>query len=231
MSDQLTTEPRQTEQPPTGPSGPRREPPEDRPASRGGGAAVGWGIAFIAAGVLWILSLLEVPIAWELVLPAGIIIIGVALLAGVRGAARSGLISLGVVLAVVALFATLLPSRTLAATFTAGDNDVTVDTVADLDPVYEHGAGVLRLDLSDLAVSEGVTQVSASVNFGELIVIVPADVTVTGETIVRAGEVSIFGSTTAGFAPSATIDEAGTDEARVLDLDLDVGFGRIEVRR
>ena len=229
MSDQVSTEPRQTEQSPTDPSDPGREPPEHRPAARGAGA-VGWGIAFIAAGVLWILSLLDVPIAWELVLPAGIIIIGIALLAGVRGAVRGGLIGLGVVLAVVALFAMLLPSGTFAATFTAGDNDVTVDEIADLESSYEHGAGVLSIDLSDLALPEGTTELRASVNFGELIVTVPPDVTVTGEAAVRAGEISTFGATTAGLAPRVSIDEAG-DETRVLDLDLDVGFGQIEIRR
>jgi hypothetical protein len=213
--------------------GPSDRPGRDREPARTG-AAIGWGIAFITAGVLWVLALLDVPIAWELVLPAGIIVIGVALLAGVRGPVRSGLIGLGVVLAVVAVVAMAIPSLA----FTAGERQVTPGSVAELERTYEPGAGVLQLDLRDLDLPAGTTTVAARVNFGELVVTVPSDVAVTGEASVRVGEVDTFTRTAAGFAPSVALDEPGdgTGESgdaaeRTLELDLEVGFGRVEVRR
>jgi hypothetical protein len=225
VSDQLTTRPEQEELP-AGEPVPEVIERLERPRSSGA-APVGWGIALIAAGVLWILRTLGVPIAWEMILPAGVIVIGIAILAGVRGALRSGLVGLGAVLAIVAVIAMAVPSFT----FTAGDRALSVDRVEDVESTYEHGAGVLRLDLSGLELPEGTTEISARVNFGELVVIVPPDATVTGTASVRIGEVSTFGRTAAGFAPSEEFAETGQETARVLELDLEVGFGRVEVRR
>jgi hypothetical protein len=192
----------------------------------GRSAAVGWGIAFVASGIVWILVQLDVPIAWELVLPTAIILVGVTLLLGVRGAARGGLIGLGGVLAVVAVATMALPTFS----FTAGERVVVGGEIADLE-TYEHGAGVLRLDLRELDLPEGRTTVEASVAFGELVVVVPPDVTVEGTARVRVGEVSAFGRSTAGFAPRRELRDPGADDGRVLELDLEVGFGRIDIRR
>lgn len=200
----------------------------DRGRSGGGrsGAAVGWGIAFLAAGVLWILALLDLAIMWEYVLPVGVVLIGVALLLGVRGPVRGGLVGFGSALAAVALVGVLVPSLT----FTAGDRTIVVDAADEIASSYELGAGTLTLDLRGADLPEGTTRIAGRVNFGELVVVVPPDVTVTGQAAVRVGEVDSFDRNTAGLVPSVEIERTVGDADRVLEVDLQVGFGRIEVR-
>lgn len=193
-------------------------------AARSG--AIGWGIALVGLGILWILVQVGVSVAWEIALPVGIILVGLALLLGVRGGARAGLVGMGLVLTVSALVVTTMPT----VVFSVENRDVSVDTVADIEP-YEQGAGQLHLDLRDLDMPVGRTPVEARLGFGELVVIVPPDVTIVGDAGVRAGEITAFGRSTAGFTPGLKIEEVGGDTERILELDLEVGFGRIEIRR
>ena len=227
-----------THSPHTGPpaGGPTPPPPpEGRADEQPPGAAprsapppIGWALALIGAGVLWLLHLAGVALVWELILPIAVIVIGVVLLAGGRGVARSGLIGLGVVLAVAALVLSVTPMQV---SFTVGDRTHTVTDPAELESSYRLGAGTLTLDLRDLELPEGTTELAASVSMGELVVRVPAEVTVTGTGHTLAGEVDSFGRTTAGLAPRRVFDEAGVGGAPVLDLELRTGLGRIEVTR
>lgn len=210
-------------------------PPADRPPGRSASAdrrtgirPLGWALALIGAGVVWLLHLVGVTIDWQLTLPLAIIAIGSVLLIGGRYVARSGLVGLGLLLTVIALVLSVSP---VTPSITAGDRDHTVADVAELDASYTLGAGTLTLDLRDLDLPAGTTELSASVAMGELVVRVPTDVRVTGTGQTFVGEVDIFGRTTAGVAPRAALEEAGTDDDRVLDLDLRTGFGRIEVTR
>ena len=229
-----------THPPDTGPPayGPTPPPPDGREPEEPSGAeprpaatgSVGWALALIGAGVLWLLHLAGVAIAWELVLPVAVVAIGVVLLAGGRRVARSGLIGLGVVLTVAARVLSVTP---LAVSFAAGDRTHTVTDPAELESSYRLGSGTLTLGLRDLELPEGTTELAASVSMGELVIRVPADVTVTGTGTghTLAGEVDGFGRTAAGVAPRRVRDEAGVGGAPVLDLELWSGLGRIEVTR
>jgi len=211
--------------PPTPGPTPQPGPPTD-PDRRTG--PIGWALALIGAGVLWLLHLAGVAIPWELVLPIGIIAIGVALLIGGRHVARSGLLGLGIVLTAIAIVVALTP---MSLSFSAGDRNYTVSDVADLEPSYSLGAGTMTLDLRDLELPPGKTELSASVSMGELVVRVPEDVTVTGTGHTVAGEVVSFGRTAAGIAPRRALDELGGEDAPILELELRTGLGRIEVTR
>lgn len=211
--------------PPPEDRGPDQSPSsEPRPATR----PIGWALALIGAGVLWLLHLAGVAIAWQLVLPIVIIAIGLVLLAGGRHVARSGLIGLGIVLTVIALVLSVTPMQVSA---TAGDRTHTVIDVAELEPSYSLGAGTLTLDLRDLELPPGTTELAASVSMGELVVRVPDDVTVSGTGHTIAGEVVAFGRTTAGIAPRRALTGPGVEDGPVLELELRTGFGRIEVTR
>lgn len=202
------------------------EPPGGPPRSTV--RPVGWALALIGAGVLWLLHLAGVPIEWQLVLPAAIIVIGLVLLTGGRRVARSGLIGLGIVLTAVALVLSVTPMQV---SVTAGDRTHAVTEIAELQSSYSLGAGTLTLDLRDLELPAGTTELAASVSMGELVVRVPEGVTVTGTGQVLAGEINAFGRTTAGVSPRRTLNEAGGDDAPVLELDVRTGLGRIEVTR
>jgi homoserine kinase len=70
-----------------------------------------------------------------------------------------------------------------------------------------------------------------STDDGELVVRLPDDVEVTGTAAVGMGDVDVLGQTRDGIAPSLTIDEPSETDAGVIDLDLDVGLGSVEVTR
>jgi hypothetical protein len=203
-----------------GPAAEEFEPLTSRPRR-----PVWWGLAMIAAGILWLLSLAGVPIRWELVLPSALIVVGVLVLARPRSDA-GGLTGLGIVLLVLTLFTAVLPG---AASVSAGDRLHVVADVGDLDEDYSLGAGTLVLDLGDLELTEAA-EVSAQVGMGELVVVVPDDVRLEGTARVGLGEVEAFGEATGGVAPTVELGE-GDAEATVLTLDLQVGLGQIEVRR
>jgi hypothetical protein len=212
---------------------PRPRPPEghqphggEPPGGRGHGA-VGWGVALIAAGVLWLLSLAGVSLDWEVLLPAALLATGVAVLVWPRSVA-SGLLGLGVALLVLTLFVAILPGAT---SVSAGDRIFTVADAAALADTYDLGAGNLVLDLGALELSEA-TEVTARVGMGELVVIVPEDVRLDGRARVGLGEVEVLGDATGGVAPRVDLGSVGSAPgAEVLTLDLQVGMGQIEVRR
>lgn len=189
---------------------------------------IGWGLALIAAGTLWLLSVAGVTVRWELVLPVALVGIGGALLVGGRWTARGGWIGLGVVVAVLALAASTTPS---SPSVSAGDRSYTVVDVSDLEESYSLGAGSLTIDLRGLELPEGTTELSAGVSMGDLVVRVPPEVTIDGEASVVMGEVVAFDQSRSGVTPSLSFTDAGADPDRQLSLDLQVGLGRIEVTR
>jgi hypothetical protein len=234
--------------PPPGPGGPQWSPQPvaadappawSRPSPRpdAGGSEPNWspppeprrpiglGLVLIAAGVLWLLHLAGVDLRWEVLLPIGLVVVGVLVLVSRRWG--GGLVGLGIVLAILALVLAV-PGP---ATFTAGDRTVAVTDVADLDSRYGLGAGTMTLDLRDLELPPGTTTVRAGVNLGELVVLVPPEATIAGDGRATMGEVSRFGRATGGIAPRGDLTEPGTDPDRILELQLRVGLGQIEVRR
>jgi hypothetical protein len=227
-----STPPSRTE-PPAG-SGLPPPPPEDGGPEVPGGRPrprarpIGWGLALIGVGVLWFIELAGVRVDWQLVLPVAIITIGLVLLVGGRHVDRGGLIGLGIVFTAIALVTSVTP---MPVSVTAGDRIHTVTDLVELDPSYSLGAGTLTLDLRDLELPPGTTQLRASVSLGELVVRVPDAVTVTGTGQTFAGEVVGFGRTTEGLAPRQALDEPGVGAGPILDLELRTGLGRIEVTR
>ena len=229
-----STTPPPTTPPPGGPTPARGAPGDHDPASDGR-SSFAWGVALITAGVLWLLWLSGVAIPWTLVLPIALIAVGALVLARPR-ARGGGLIGLGIVVMILGLAQPGLP---VTGSFTAGERSHTITDVADLDDPYALGAGSLVLDLRDLdfdaAPADGPVALSAQVTFGELIVWVPDDVRVRGGARVAFGEVAHFGRADGGVNPRAVFDEAATTgdvrDGDVLELDLRVAFGQIEVRR
>jgi hypothetical protein len=196
---------------------PAPEPPHRRP--------IGLALALITVGVVWLLALAGVSLPWELLVPAALIVTGVLVLLSSRWRGGTGLIGFGIALAIVALLVAV-PSP---AALSAGDRTIAVTDVADLEDRYGLGAGTMTLDLRELELPPGTTEIEAGVNLGELVVVVPPDVSVTGEGRIFLGEIEHFDRTSGGIAPRAAFAEPGDD--RILELRLRVGLGQIEVRR
>jgi lia operon protein LiaF len=93
---------------------------------------------------------------------------------------------------------------------------------------YTLGVGKLTLDLSGAKLADGETHVKASVDLGELRVIVPQDVALRVQADARLGEVHVLGKMTDGHNAKETLSQPGR---QVLVLDTHVGVGQVRIVR
>lgn len=205
-------------------------PPEPREGAFPIGALL-VGIALVLIGVGWLLDALDaIDLDWGLALPVLLILVGIALVVSAqRGEGRAGLLALGVALTVLLTFGTLIQIP-----FGGGVGDTTERPTSFRDRAYEHAVGKLTVDLTDLTWTESgdasEITVEAALGIGQLVVIVPEDV---GCVIPHAragiGEVKVFGESQGGIGPEYEV-EAACAELPVLELELSVGLGQVEVR-
>jgi hypothetical protein len=215
----MTTEPL----PPAGPA-----PPADRhgPAA----ATVLVGALLVLIGIGWLLDAAGVEVPWRAVLPAALIAVGLACVAGAFRGRQHALMVLGVVLAVVLSLAAAADwDLEIPLGGGVGDRTERPTTPADLTG-YELGVGNLVVDLRQLQVPPGTTRVQARVGVGELAVEVPQGVSVAVVARSGLGQVQALGQEEGGLASRIdTVSEAGGD--RRLELDLRVGLGQVRVER
>jgi phage shock protein PspC (stress-responsive transcriptional regulator) len=108
------------------------------------------------------------------------------------------------------------------------DRSYAVTSVQQLQDDYRLGIGTLELDLSALQLPKGETRVNASVDVGDLQVIVPAGVALRVHSEAHAGRVEVLGSDDDGWKSDLDLAETGE---RVLVLDAHVGAGSVRIER
>ena len=92
--------------------------------------------------------------------------------------------------------------------------------------------GALELNLEDLGLPEGTTEVEARVDDGVLTVVVPQDVSVRVDAEAENGALSIFGRDSSGENVERNYTEEGYEQAeRRLSLEHSVDTGAIAVQR
>jgi predicted membrane protein len=111
-----------------------------------------------------------------------------------------------------------------------GSRDYRPLSLADLKQHYELGIGQLSLDLRDVPLSGRTTVVDAQTGIGHLVVFVPSSVRVEVRAHAGAGSVNLYGHDDGGWPEDSQRAVAGTG-AGVLQLDLRVGAGQVQVRR
>ena len=110
-----------------------------------------------------------------------------------------------------------------------GDRDVAVTSVENLQSSYELGIGTLDLDLRELNVPVGETHIDASVDVGDLRVIVPDDVALQVHGTAEIGEVDLPGNVGgSGRNVESDVFETGP---RVLVIDGHAGLGSVTIER
>lgn len=203
-------------------------PPTPRPAPVGRFLV---GVFLVLLGIGWLLHSLDVvSVEWDLLLPIGLIAVGVALvMVAWRGGSPGALITLGAVLTVILTIGTFVKIP-----LAGGVGDRTERPPTLRDRTYELSIGKLTVDLGGAAPGEGggdAVRVAARVGIGQLVVIVPERITCVS-THARAGlgEVNVFGERRGGIGPDHRT-EAVCLAAPVLSLELSVGLGQVEVRR
>jgi phage shock protein PspC (stress-responsive transcriptional regulator) len=158
---------------------------------------------------------------------------GFLLVSSLFGRAR-WLIVLGLVLAPL-----LLAMALLKVPFEGGFGDprYTPTAVAEVNAEYRLVAGQMVLDLTNLEITDGdLVELEASVVFGRLEVILPADVGVNAAALVDAGEIFVDGvrqsQVGAGTSNNVNMERAIVYEgAGQLSLEAHVGFGELSLRQ
>ena len=215
----MTTEPI----PPAGPAA----PVDHRgPAT----ATVLLGALLVLVGIGWLLDSAGIEVPWRALLPAALIAVGLACVAGAFRGRQHALMVVGVALVVV-LSVAVAADWDLDVPWTAGVGDRTErpTTPAELRE-YELGVGNLVVDLSRLQVPAGTTAVEARLGVGELVVELPDGVSVEVVASSGLGEVQVLGQQEGGFA--SRIDTAAElGGGRRLRVDARVGLGQVRVDR
>jgi phage shock protein PspC (stress-responsive transcriptional regulator) len=214
---------------PPGPGAASAGPPPQPPLRSFPLASAVLGGLVVGAGVLAILAASGVDIPWAVALAIGAGAIGVAVVVGAFLRLRVGwLIIIGAFLGLAAILASTI---NLKLGDGVGDRSYAPRTVAAIDDPYRLGIGELDLDLSRLKVEPGITRVNASVGVGHLLVTVPRGVTLHVESHVDWGDSEVLGEEKNGHDVDHTVDQATPGNPPVLELDLAVGAGQVEVKR
>jgi hypothetical protein len=215
----MTTEP----MPPAGPSA-----PADRqgPAT----ATVLVGALLVLVGIGWLLDAAGVQVPWRALLPAALIAVGLACVAGAFRGRQHALMAVGVALTVVVSVAVAADwDLDVPLAGGVGDRTERPATPAELAE-YELGVGNLLVDLRQLQVPPGTTVVEARLGVGELVVELPDGVTVEVAAGSGLGEVQVLGQQEGGFGSRIDTTEGDGGDRR-LRVDARVGLGQVRVER
>jgi phage shock protein PspC (stress-responsive transcriptional regulator) len=217
---------------PTPPPPPSYRAPQRRRRTKVGSAT--FGIAVVTAGVGVLLALNGVDwFSAQHIIGLVLGVVGIGLVTGAFAGGGRGLIGLAVPLAIAGMVLTTAPFQDLDFHGDVGEISDTPHTVADVKPLYQHAAGTIDLDLSELPAG---APYSTTVNngAGNTTVTVPETADVTFDCHTGAGRTSCFNRSTNGVSQDAlTGTDNGTDGVGGQKITLHVAnsVGNVEVRR
>ena len=212
---------------PPSPPGPEPAVPVDRHAPAA--ATVLVGTLLVLVGIAWLLDAAGVVVPWRAILPASLIAVGLACVAGAFRGRQHALMVVGVALTVVLSLGVAADWDLDLPLAGFGDRSERPMSPAQLRE-YELGVGNFELDLRQLQLPLGTTTVKARVGIGQLAVQVPQGVSV--QVVARSGlgNVQVFGEEDGGIGSRIDASsEQGGD--RHLELDARVGLGEVRVDR
>ena len=165
-------------------------------------------------------------------LGGGIIVAGLVIACGVGlvgGAFRGGARWLVLPALVLALPLAAVAATDLDVRGTWGDRTFRPGTVSELERGYEMGVGSMRVDVRDVELPPGRTDLPLEIGMGEIEVLVPDDVCVTTEAEVGIGEVNVGDGPQGGIDIDVSDDRFVAPGVRHLHLIADVGVGGVTV--
>jgi hypothetical protein len=182
---------------------------------------------FIAAGAFCAAILFADEIAPTVVLGATLAALGSVIAAGAWLGRTRALVP-GALVVMLGLAAVAIIDVPLDGGF--ADRVIVPESVADIPTEERLTAGQLTFDLTDLELGTDERYLEASVAAGEIVVLLPAGVTVEVHADVGVGNLDNLGRERSGVG--AELDQVieGPGPGRI-ELDLQVGAGRLEVSR
>jgi phage shock protein PspC (stress-responsive transcriptional regulator) len=182
------------------------------------------GTVFIGLGIMAMLDTSDVirP-AFSHYMALAVGIVGVGLLVGSAYGRSRGLIFAGLVLVPI-----LLVSSVVTAAFEGGWGDPVFRPASlnDVDNHYTLTGGDMEIDLRRIDLDGKVVKIEGDLGFGRLLVLVPEGVGLDVTAHVGFGDVIMFGDHNGGVDVDRTVRFDGNG---VIELDLDVGFGALEI--
>lgn len=208
---------------------PQPAPPDPpTPPSVLGRATVAAALIMVGAAAL-LENLTVIELAGADYVALGLAVIGGGLIVGARVGRARGLIALGA-LGVVGLVVT--STVTSVAMASMGEREYVPLTVEQIQQPYELGLGVMRLDLTELALEPGQdVDVEVDIAVGSLEVEVPDDVGVVVDARAQLGDVTALGRESQGSDAATAFAMPGDEGSATIALDLAVGMGEIVVER
>jgi phage shock protein PspC (stress-responsive transcriptional regulator) len=178
------------------------------------GAALGVGLAAALGGGVVIASL---------AVASGLVLIGTAFVGGARWL-------------IVPALALVLPLGLVAAADIdldggVGDREYRPASMSELRDHYEIGIGEIDVDLTDLELPAGRTDLDLDVGLGEAIVYVPRGTCVTSDVKIGAGLADVFDRENDGVDVAFAEGATPPDGRPQLHIDANVGMGVLEVVR
>jgi hypothetical protein len=183
---------------------------------------------FIAGGVVVSAVVLSGEVAPTVVLGSGLAGLGAIMIAGAwLGVATRPLVPAGLLL-LVGLATVAIIDVPLEGGF--ADRRIVPESVAAIPTEERLTGGKLEIDMRRLELTGDERLLEASVAVGELVVLVPAGTTVEVRAEVGAGEPDVLGQDRDGVHTELDQVIDGPGAGRI-ELDLQVGVGRLEVSR
>jgi phage shock protein PspC (stress-responsive transcriptional regulator) len=178
------------------------------------GAAVGVGLAAALGGGVVIASLAVVT---------GLVLVGTAFAGGARWLILPAL--------VLVLPLGLVAAADIDLDGGVGEREYRPTTMTELRDRYELGMGELDIDLRDLDLPDGRTEMAVDLGIGGAVVYVPGDACVTSDVTIGAGVADIFDRDSEGVDVAVAAAPSEPVGRPTLHIDADIGVGAIEVVR
>jgi hypothetical protein len=189
-----------------------------------------FGLILLILGTLWLLDISDViSVTWTLVGSVVLILIGVLLIGAARHGSHGGMVFLGIVLSFVVLLGSLASWPSFEGG--VGDRAITPTSMDELESQYNWGVGSQQINLGDVQLPEGVTEVRVQMGVGDLEIIVPEDVAYQIDWTVGLGDAQILERNQSGVSLNGTFESDDYDTAgQQLSLEIQLGMGALEVR-
>jgi hypothetical protein len=218
-----------TEQEPAGPPATERRTVATTTAA---GLPIGriiLGLLLVFVGLAWALDTADVlTLRWPVILAVALVVVGIGLVVDARRGMNGGLLATGIVLTALLLVSSLAPVRVAGP---VGERVAAPTSIEAVDDRYEMAMGSLTVDLRQVDMPAGDTEIEVQLGMGELVVRLPEGVAVEIRGRVGAGEIQALGRSAAGVGVSLDEVFPDADAEATLILELQVGLGKIEVRR